>query len=114
MNDTENKTLPIPQSRSTAGLELTLHKPRKGDACNGCGMCCSVQPCALAAEFLHCTTGPCVALEYEDGRTFCGFVRRPVHYLMAKDAPPSITGTLQAHLAGILGLGHGCDSDDEF
>jgi hypothetical protein len=89
-----------------------LPKPRKGEACNGCGMCCTVEPCALAREFLACSEGPCVALEHEAGRTFCGLVRRPVHYLLKQDAPQSVTGPLQAQLAGMLGLGHGCDSDD--
>lgn len=98
---------------STEWLGLTLTKPRKGDPCNGCGMCCTVQPCMLAAEFLNCTEGPCVALESEDGRTYCGMVRRPIHYLLRQDAPPSATGALQSHLASVLGLGHGCDSDDE-
>ena len=96
---------------SNDGLGV-LPKPHKGDACNGCGMCCTVQPCALAVEFLGCSEGPCIALEHADGRTYCGLVRRPVHYLLGQNAPPSATGPLQAHLAGMLGLGHGCDSDD--
>ena len=96
---------------SNVGLGV-LPKPRKGDTCNGCGMCCTVEPCALARKFLSCTRGPCMALEYEAGRTFCGLVRRPVHYLLNQEAQPSVTGALQAHLANMLGLGIGCDSDD--
>lgn len=87
-------------------------KPPRGEDCNGCGMCCTVQPCMLAVDFLNCTEGPCVALEREDDRTFCGLVRRPVHYLLGQYAPPSATGNLQVHLAGMLGIGRGCDSDD--
>lgn len=99
--------------RLSEELWLMPPKPRRGDPCNGCGMCCTVQPCMLAVEFLNCTKGPCVALEQEGGRTYCGFVRRPVHYLMGQDAPPSATGQLQSMLAFKLGIGHGCDSDDE-
>ncbi len=91
---------------------LAKQKPREGEPCNGCGHCCINQPCRLAVEHLNCSEGPCVALEYEGGRTYCGFVRRPVFYLLNQDAPLSVTGTLQAHLASALGLGVGCDSSD--
>ena len=97
---------------SSAELGVILPKPRKGDNCNGCGMCCTVEPCGLARELLQCREGPCVALEREAGRTFCGLVRRPVHYPLNQDAPPSATGALQVHLASMLGIGRGCDSDD--
>lgn len=89
-----------------------LKKPAFGEPCNGCGMCCTVEPCAIAKEFLHCITGPCVALETDDNRTYCGMVRRPVFYLLGIDAPPAESGEIQSHVAGILRIGAGCDSDD--
>lgn len=88
-------------------------KPPKGAACNGCGVCCLAEPCQLAQAFLHVETGPCPALEYADGRTYCGIVRRPAHYLFGQEMPQSETGRLSVALAEMLGLGHGCDADDE-
>lgn len=82
-----------------------LRKPPKGQMCSGCGYCCTAQPCALAVELLSCVEGPCVALEQDDGRTFCGLVRRPVHYLLKQQAPPADTGALSVHFASMLGLG---------
>jgi len=89
-----------------------VQKPPQGHACNRCGYCCAVQPCRLAEEYLGCTTGPCVALEQEDGRTWCGLVRHPATYLLKIDAPAGVTGALSSHLASMLGLGMGCDSAD--
>lgn len=85
-------------------------KPELGKACNGCGYCCIQEPCRIANEFLNCHEGPCVALEYENNRTFCGMVRRPIHYLMGKTAPENLTGALQVQLASMLWIGAGCDS----
>jgi len=43
--------------------------------------------------------GACRALQYADGRTYCGLVR-----MASPDLQPS--------LAFLLGLGMGCDADD--
>lgn len=100
-------------------------KPLKGEACNGCGYCCSVSPCALAEEFLNCTAGPCVALEYSEGRSLCGLARNPLGYLFKAahpaeevavlDAAPAIPAgqELSAQIAQALGIGKGCDADDD-
>ena len=103
----------------------SLPKPRFGEPCNGCGYCCSVQPCALAEEFLKCTTGPCVALERDGERTGCGLVRNPLGYLFKAahpevevpvlDAPHTseVAAELSSEMARALGIGKGCDSDDD-
>jgi hypothetical protein len=92
---------------------MGLPKPAARAPCSGCGYCCTAQPCALANEYLNCHQGPCVALEWEGGRSFCGLVRSPGQYLVNKDIPPALAGPLQAHLASALGLGVGCDADDD-
>lgn len=84
-----------------------------------------MQPCQLAQEFLHCYTGPCVALEASEGRTICGLVRNPLGYLFWVSHPDALSPAnapasdhpesqaLSAELAQALGLGRGCDSEDD-
>lgn len=100
-------------------------KPIFGEPCNGCGYCCTMEPCQLAQDFLGCTTGPCVALEYQAERTICGLVRNPLGYIfkaahpdenvpVLEAAPASeASNQLSADLAAALGVGRGCDSDDD-
>jgi hypothetical protein len=91
-----------------------FEKPKFGEKCNGCGMCCTVEPCLIAQTLLNCHEGPCVALETEtDGRKTCGMVKRPAHYMFNEDAPPSATGEFQVMIANMLGIGRGCDAADD-
>lgn len=59
-------------------------KPRIGQDCNGCGICCVAEPCAVALEYAdgaeRAANGgqACPALEWDDGRSWCGMVRRPL------------------------------------
>lgn len=106
-------------------LQTQLSKPTFGESCNGCGYCCTMEPCKLAQEFLHCTTGPCVALESKGGRTVCGLVRNPLGYIfkaahpdadvpVLETAPSSDAGNaLSEEFAAALGIGKGCDADDD-
>lgn len=99
-------------------------KPRLGEACNGCGYCCTVEPCLLAKEFLHCITGPCYALESSAGRSRCGLVRNPLGYLFKAANPTAEVDLLAAPaeleegyrlsvaFAAALGVGQGCDAED--
>ncbi len=89
-----------------------LPKPRWGASCNGCGLCCALEPCQLAVEFLNAPEGRCRALEIEDGRAWCGLVRRPAHYLFGETVPASETGPLSVAFATALALGAGCDTED--
>jgi hypothetical protein len=101
-----------------------LTKPSFGQACNGCGYCCTREPCRLAQEFLHCSVGPCVALEAHDGRTVCGLVRNPLGYLFRAAHPEADVSILEGpdtpagyqlstQFAAALGLGQGCDASDD-
>ncbi|WP_273456353.1 hypothetical protein [Nevskia ramosa] len=90
-----------------------LPKPRMGGAFNGCGLCCAMEPCQLAVQFLSAPQGRCRALEIEGGRAWCGLVRRPAFYMFGAHVPTSETGGLSVALAAALGLGMGCDADDD-
>jgi hypothetical protein len=87
-------------------------KPPHGAPCNGCGLCCAAEPCALAGEYLGQAPdeGPCRALEFDDGRFWCGLVQRPGYYLGLQDwADPQFA----VLFAFALRLGLGCDAEDE-
>lgn len=102
-----------------------LTKPRLGEICNGCGYCCSEEHCQLAREFLSCDVGPCVALEERGGRTICSLARNPLGYLFAAAHPGAAVPVLEtaaaieegdrlsAEIGAALGLGRGCDADDD-
>lgn len=104
---------------------LAITKSRFGEPCNGCGYCCTAEPCTLAKDFLNCVTGPCIALEVQGERTGRGLVRNPLGYLFKAvhpdadvpllAAPPlsEVTSQLSADMAAALGIGKGCDSDDD-
>jgi hypothetical protein len=120
-------TMPNDIVRSTLQINFKslLSKPASGEPCNGCGYCCTVGPCQLAQEFLKCTTGPCVALESRNGKNICGLVRNPLGYLFKAAnpdtefsvldvAPESEAGSqLSENIASALGIGKGCDADDD-
>ncbi|WP_342618783.1 hypothetical protein [Rhodoferax sp. GW822-FHT02A01] len=39
-------------------------KPAQGMACNGCGVCCLVEPCPLGVLLSRSRKGPCKALQW--------------------------------------------------
>lgn len=94
--------------------DIEIAKPKYGAPCNGCGICCQIEPCLLAQDALDCHTGPCKALEVEGDRTVCGLVRRPAWYLFGQDVPESETGWISVMFANLLGLGVGCDASDDY
>jgi hypothetical protein len=49
-------------------------KPREGQTCNGCGVCCLAEPCPMGALLTLRTHGPCQWLEWHgSSRTYrCG------------------------------------------
>lgn len=108
-----------------AKVSLQLKKPVLGAPCNGCGYCCTAQPCQLAQEYLHCMAGPCVALEVQEGRAICGLVRNPIGYLFKATHPhaevsvldascgSAVAKTLSDEISAALGVGRGCDADDD-
>lgn len=78
-----------------------LPKPRLGQPCNGCGLCCASSLCpAGKIAFGWRTKAPCPALRFKDRRTYCGLV------LIEREmgAEPLI--------AEALGIGEGCTMDD--
>ena len=97
--------------REIDGLNM-IQKPEFGDVCNGCGQCCENEVCQLGLDFIRIapTVIPCPAIERENGRVFCGLVRRPAYYMFAEHVHESQTGWLSTQFAAALGFGKGCDA----
>lgn len=94
-------------------------KPTKGLPCNGCGFCCRMVRCYFAVELIGAGAGPCPALEYEQGRSWCGLLRDPMKWIgldrLEGPWPSEVHKTvaeLQSRLAFGLAIASGCDTDD--
>jgi hypothetical protein len=68
-----------------------------------------LQLCALAAELLEAAAAPCPAMEFADGRFWCGLVRYPSRYL---GTPAFSNRLIRAMAAEALSIGEGCDATD--
>lgn len=92
-------------------IQVTLHraapgKPAVGAPCNGCGICCALEPCPLSRFLLGHRAGSCPALTWQGGGTHgryvCGLVV----------APTGIVRWLPQRLRlRWIGAGCGCDCD---
>lgn len=73
-------------------------KPLYGDACNRCGLCCLVSPCAVANVLLNQYEGACQAIRRDGlGGWVCGF---------ATEHP---SAAVREAAAVATGAGVGCD-----
>lgn len=80
----------------------TLPKPKFGEACNGCGLCCIMEVCVAGKiVFGDAAEGPCPALIRQGDKWRCGII------LMEKAA------RLEPITANTLGIGCGCSMTDE-
>ncbi|MCJ2126437.1 hypothetical protein [Methylobacterium sp. J-077] len=93
----------------TMGQRLPV-KPAKGKGCNGCGYRCAEEPCELAGEYIGAGTEcPCPALEFEEGRAWCGLVRHASRYM---DLPNAWADAILGEMfATALGAGRGYDAE---
>lgn len=83
----------------------TPAKPRKGEACNGCGFCCHMEICLIGQTYFPDTPAPCPAIVYEDGKVRCGVVLWEAHH--RKENP-----AYHPRFTEALGIGRGCDASD--
>jgi len=102
--------MPIQTNSRTPAHVLDCHhpaappKPAVGSPCNGCGLCCLLEPCPLGMVLSHKRTGACVALRWSEGeqRYLCGAI---------SDAPRGWLGRLRQRLARRwIAAGAGCDA----
>lgn len=94
---------------------LAPSKPAWGQPCNGCGVCCLVEPCPLGQLLSRRRHGACVALRWEAAGYLyrCGAMLTPTEVLQA--AVPGrwlrvLLRPLLRRLAGRwIAAGQGCD-----
>jgi hypothetical protein len=87
---------------------LAATKPPMGAPCNGCGLCCLVEPCPLGVVLSRSRTGPCKALQWvqAERQYRCG--------ALPALSTQSLLGRLKARLVlRWIGAGAGCDCDLE-
>ena len=97
-------------------------KPEMGLPCNGCGVCCLLEPCPLGVLLSGRRHGACVAVQWaaEIGQYRCSVVSDPVEVLKTRWPTPlhgliPWASVVLARLAKRwIAAGHGCDSDLEW
>jgi hypothetical protein len=96
-------------------------KPPEGAACNGCGICCLVEPCPLGVVLSRQRRGACSALRWQQAshQYQCGAIVTPQETL-AHTLPRALrwmarpTAPLLRRLAlRWIAVGVGCDSSLE-
>ena len=85
-------------------------KPKFRERCNGCGLCCAVSLCDMAEKTFVGAQAPCPALEWENGRAWCGMVRHPSKHLALKFNGDEILAPLWEKA---IGSEQGCGMEDE-
>lgn len=94
-------------------------KPESGQACNGCGVCCALEPCPVGALLSASRHGACAALVWNTtaGRYQCGALVAPERSV--RQALPRglqglarpLTWVLRRWAARWIAVGIGCDSE---
>lgn len=95
-------------------IEIHAAAPPKaalGRACNGCGVCCAVEPCPVGVFVLLQFKGRCRALRWqaEDSRYVCGMMVQPTDYL--RWLPAALGAWAGRMFARRIAAGSGCDAD---
>lgn len=90
---------------------MTLPKPKYGQACNGCGLCCQLELCPIGAALFNRWEGPCPALQEVDKGYGCGLIIDPAKYA---PVPAMVHGKQKLSQAAtwLNAAGVGCDMPD--
>jgi hypothetical protein len=86
-------------------------KPAVGAACNGCGICCLVEPCPVGMLVSRRRHGACHALQWSDAqqRYLCGMVVDPAAHLPRGMRWTAVLWRRWARR--LIAAGIGCDCD---
>lgn len=93
-----------------------MNKPKIGEPCNGCGLCCAASLCNIAEKAFHGAQAPCPALEWSEGRTWCGMIKNPVRYInpnFAAEDRQEANAMLIPLMRQAIPIGQGCGMEDD-
>ena len=96
-------------------------KPAQGASCNGCGVCCLMEPCPLGVLLSRRRSGACVAVRWSDPlRQYrCGALSEPKDILLSVMPWPFLARALGLSWALAfaarrwIAINQGCDSNVE-
>jgi hypothetical protein len=82
-------------------------KPDLGEPCNGCGICCTVEPCPVGVVVSGRRTGACSALKWveAENRYRCGVMAMPATW----SAAPWLAAIAKRLAGRLIAAGQGCD-----
>ena len=90
-------------------------KPAWGEACNGCGVCCLLEPCPVGVLVSRRRRGACAALRWQqsDGRYRCGVLTDTQRY--TRLTWPLVNKLFARLMRRMIyaGRGRGCDAQVE-
>lgn len=84
-------------------------KPKHGEPCNRCGLCCYAVQCPLSEHVFGRRPGPCPVLTGTIGDAGCGLVADPMRYSMRRTLQHGVEAMRAAALL-LIGSGTGCDA----
>ena len=93
---------------------MIIDKPKIGEPCNGCGLCCESRVCRsgssvlkLVSELGKAAPGPCPAIvRLPDGSIRCGIILNPNKYIKNSKYPAKV---LRKYFVHLVGADTGCD-----
>lgn len=96
-------------------------KPALGAVCNGCGVCCLLEPCPLGVLLSGYRSGACRALRWQAQERLyrCGAITEPEAVLLERLPPalrraaPGLAALLRLSGRRWVAVGAGCDCDIE-
>jgi len=86
-------------------------KPRSGEPCNGCGVCCLAEPCPMGSVLSRRIRGACRLLQWSptDRRYRCGVLADPM--TLWPWLPRAAAPLVRRIAARWISAARGCDSD---
>ncbi|HEY0820635.1 MAG TPA: hypothetical protein VGD46_17745 [Rhizobacter sp.] len=84
-------------------------KPGLGQACNGCGVCCTAEPCPVGMLVSRRRTGPCDALVWsaDEKRYRCAVASEPGRFVTRRWMAQALGRAARR----LIAAGQGCDCD---
>jgi hypothetical protein len=84
--------------------------PAAGAACNGCGVCCALEPCPLGILVTRARSGRCAALQWDDAqqRYQCAWIASPARVTRLEGT--WLNRGVAALATRWIAAGQGCDA----